>query len=705
MSLPAKLSATVVRISCDVPRETYGPLLALAQRVRFLMGDAEPVFQTARQQVFELTRRVLGEASSAKVALGQIVHEANRLAKGPACIVLDSVDAADEASLDALKQILERPGWLKVPLVLGWKSAEPTGLALEVLNALTKTEGDEAVLHAPAQPPPSSFSTSALPSDARFVMRAASVVGPAFELPLLCDLVGQSPLEVLLHLQVARDAGLPIEDRGDGTFALDAGHAQLLQASLLPSLRAVLHRRAAELLSPAPSSIEEHAAKPSLDAGGLPSELFDTATVEPAASTPDAPPAVVATPVVDTVAPVPSANQATTALSAGIGAAPGRGAPRPTADNPARASEHLFESGDFAQAAERALLAAIKAASLGGYAQAEGFARRALEAAIGLPDSEASRRLRTRALIQLGRLRLEGYAPTATFDLTSALQPLEAAKRSLSAEDSPDQHAELAQLLAAVHCERGDGESLDKALAEMADTSRELLERGHAVQAARLLNDQAAVYMKMGDPVRAVALLEQSREVFEHRPPNDPVTVRELAETNHLLARILLRVPPKPGREADALSSGVDHAMAAGRAYERLGDAHSRGRVLETLGRIELARGKVDVALTRLQTALDEQQRILDLVGLARTTAAMSDALLAAGKTEEAAGLLADSVALNHQKGSAVGIGFNRRAFQALEHELEKRTTGERAEFMAIVEEIRGRLAAAENELGVRNSD
>lgn len=676
VALPFKLGATVVRISCDVPRETFGPLLALVQRIHFLMGDSDPLLANAKQQVFELGRRVLGDAAGAKSTLGQVVHEANRLAKGPACIVFDAVDAADDATLEALLQILDRPGWLKVPLVLGFKSAEPSGLSNELLQAVTKAEGEEGTLHAPAPPPPASFSPSLLPPETRFVLRAASVVGPAFELSLLCELVGQEPMDVLRHLQIARDLGLPLEDRGDGTFALDSGQAHMLRAGLLPTLRAVLHRRAAELLSP---SREEDAPLPEEPA------LFDTARVEKKTEGAAAEPsAAVESPAPDPQPPAPTRAPEVKAPAA---------KPSQT-DNPARASEHLFESGDFALAAERALLAAMKAAGLGAHAQAEAFARRALEAAIGLPDSEAGRRLRTRALIQLGRLRLEGYAPTATFDLSSALQPLEAAKRSLSNEDAPDQHVELAQLLAAVHCERGDAESLDKALAELAETSRALLDRGHALEAARLLNDQAAVYMKMGDPVRAFSLLDQSREVFEKRGQRDAITAREVAETDHLIARVPLHVRARTGHEDDALSRALDHAMAARRTYERLGDTFSSGRVLETMGRLELKRGRVDKALQHFQQALETQQKIADLVGLARTTAGLSDALVGAERLDEALALLSDSVALNHQKGSVVGVAYNRRAFEELSRAMAPQ------QVIPIAEEVRARLKEAEAELG-----
>jgi len=200
--------------------------------------------------------------------------------------------------------------------------------------------------------------------------------------------------------------------------------------------------------------------------------------------------------------------------------------------------------------------------------------------------------------------------------------------------------------------------------------------------------------MKMGDPVRAVALLEQSRVVFEGLPQTDPVAVRELAETDHLIARVPLHVAARPGREDDALASALDHALAARKAYARLSDVFACARVLETTGRLELKRGRIDKAVASFEAALIEQQRISDLVGLARTTAGLSEALRAADRPKEALELLSDSIALNHQKGSVIGIAFNRRAFDVLAPALSEPAV------LAATLEVRSRLEAAEAELG-----
>lgn len=697
------LDGTLVRVSCDVPRETFGPLLALSHRIDFLLGDAQPLYESARSQVVELGRRVLGDAGPTRGTLGQIVHGINRLAKGPACIVFDAVDSADEATLEALKQIIQRPGWVKVPLILGMRTSEPEGAAKELLEAVRKGFGEQAILQLPAPPPPASFSIGILPPETRLVLRAAAVLGPAFELTLLAAVLAKEPFELLTQLQHARDVGLAIEDRGDGTFALDPGQATLLAQSLMPSLRAVLHRRAGELLSAPEEDVEPP--HPIMEEAPASIRIGEPDLPEPAPASPSpSPPAAPAeepapraevppSPLEPQIPRQPRVPGPFTPLFAATSANREVPPPRPS-QNHARASEHLFESGEFALAAERALSAAAKASALGAHAQAEQFARRSLEAAIRIPESDRSRRLRVRALITLGRIRLEGFVPGLGFDLRGALEPLEAARRALGPEDPAELAVEIAQLTALAHCERGDKASLEQALEGLAETSRALLARNHAFHAARLLNDQAAVYMKLGDPVRAVALLEQSRSVFEGSPAADAIATRELAETDHLIAKVPLHVKARPGKEADAVARAVEHAIAAKRSFDRLGDAFSSARTLETLGRLELLRGAPERAVERLRAALAAQERQADLVGLARTTAALADTLLALERADEALLLLADSVTLNHQKGSVLGVAFNRRSFEEAKRKIgPDHAAPSRAE-------VEARLAQAEEELG-----
>jgi tetratricopeptide (TPR) repeat protein len=298
-------------------------------------------------------------------------------------------------------------------------------------------------------------------------------------------------------------------------------------------------------------------------------------------------------------------------------------------------------------------------------------------------------------MMEIGRVRWLSSMPDGEATLPGALEMLDAAKGALADDDPVELRAAVATSIAAVWYDGGDAASLERALGELTEASRLLLEAGHATAAARLLNDQAAVYVRMGDPVRATHLLGESRRIFEPRASRDPVAMLEMAETDHLFARIPLHVPARPGREADALTMGLDHALAAQRVYERLDVRRELGRVWETMGRLELRKGRLDRARTHLVEAVKMEEALGDLVGLARSTAALSELLAASGHHQEAVDVLGDSIALNVEKGSPIGLAFNRRALAALARSDAAR--GGAAEGLRGLER---RLADAERVLG-----
>jgi tetratricopeptide (TPR) repeat protein len=225
---------------------------------------------------------------------------------------------------------------------------------------------------------------------------------------------------------------------------------------------------------------------------------------------------------------------------------------------------------------------------------------------------------------------------------------------------------------------------------------------GESLLATRLLNDQAAVYVRLGDPVQATHLLTTSREVFEGRlrqNPDDVMALEELAETDHLLARLLLHVQMRPGREAEAYTIGLKHARAAELAYQRLGQHQKLTHVWETLGRLALQQGQLQTAQEHLSTALDLQRQIGDVTGLARSTAALADVCVKTGRLDDAVALLANSITLNFDKGSPIGLAFNRRALGAITNAAQAH--GPAAErFRGALEEVESRLAQAESVLG-----
>ncbi len=293
------------------------------------------------------------------------------------------------------------------------------------------------------------------------------------------------------------------------------------------------------------------------------------------------------------------------------------------------------------------------ASSAAAYPQAVSHAQAALSLLDRMPRTEERRLQRVELLLEAGRVLWQGAGPDDSFTLPGALRVLESARASLHAGDPPELVADLAATIAGVLHEIGDVQSLTRALEELSNASRALAEAGMPQGAARLFNDQASTLIRLGDPVRAAHLLTESRKIFQDTAKTDPIAMVEMAETDHLFARILLQVPARPGREDDALSLGLDHAIAAERAFRRLGAPREVGRVLETMGRIELRKRRLERAAERITAAVKLQESIGDVIGLARSTAALSEVFAAGGQIREALNLLGDSVVLNFEKGSS----------------------------------------------------
>lgn len=312
----------------------------------------------------------------------------------------------------------------------------------------------------------------------------------------------------------------------------------------------------------------------------------------------------------------------------------------------------------------RALGEARKAESSGAYADALPILERALRRLEGSgPELRAER---ARLLGELGHVLHRGAGRDQDFTLSGAFDVLCEALATLEEGDSPQLRARLASDAANVAYDLGEPSALDRALDALTTASRVVLAAGDAYGAARLLNDQAALYVRMGDPVRAAHLLDQSRKVFDEKADTDPVALSEMAETAHLYARIPLHVRLRPGRERDALVAAVAQAKLAEGAFRRLGASRQLARVWETIGRLALLGDDAEGALVHLKQAARAQEVSGDVVGLARTAAALADALVALGRAEEALLMLSDSVRLNLAKGSPIGLAFNRRALDAL---------------------------------------
>jgi tetratricopeptide (TPR) repeat protein len=650
------------------------------------------------------------DAASLELLLGLIGGEG--IPKLPLLLSFDNAEPAGPARelLQHLQRIL--------PADAFW--AEATSGAAHVPGS---NAGDAA-----ASPRP----LGNLPAPALRVLRAAATVGNRFESEVLAELLQLDELQVLGALQEAVDHGLTIEDRGQGLFRLEPALGEALRAGTLPSLATGWHERLAQLFGGPPAPGYATAARAAADAerqraarapaaapprsNGKPEDGSERPAppVSPAAAggsavTPDGTSsggvsprpvpgaaAMVANDWFEVTEPPRSesvdtrreawwqqlegdlAARSAAELAQGSfghasapasvgGTRPGGGA---NGVSEQRAANHAEAAGLWDTACEQHLAAAERASLAGSHARALVFAARALALAEQLEDPERRRRVQVVALLLTGRSRWQSQGPDAEFSLQAALEPLLTCRTLMVDTDPTELRAELGSLIANVQYDIGTPQALEQALSELTLASQLLLEAGRPLEAARLLNDEAAVWVKLGDPVRANYLLSRSREVFSRVAGTYPAARLELAETEHLLARLLLQAAARPGRERDALQLGIEHGRAAEEAYRDLKERQKLGRVWETLGRLELRLGHLEQAASLLEEARKLQEELGDGVGLARSSAGLSEVLVATRDYARALERLAESVALNFEKGMSVGLEFNWDSLQQLEPQL-----------------------------------
>ncbi|MCB9548795.1 MAG: tetratricopeptide repeat protein [Myxococcales bacterium] len=637
---------TPLRVHCAPPSGPLGPLRSACDRARRALGQPPPAWAmpTAGPR-----QRLLDAGPGA--ALDAVVDALNALAVASSrrrVLVLEDVDAADGDTLAGLERIVRRPGWLKMPLLLAARGAPGPALA-PLLAAVAEVAGPEAIVLADD----ATADAPALPALPRppvaLVLRAAALVGEAFTVELVADVLGKSPAKILRRLQEAADAGWPLADDGAGHLRLAAPAVQALRAGLLPSLAREWHLRLAELRTP---EAEPRAPAPAPDVPEVEPQGPENTEDSPAS-----PP------------------------------------PPTTAEDPSAA--HLLAAGETEAAVDRLLAAAREAAELGAPQHALALVERGLQALDALPRTDTGRLRRAGFLIALARARQVG-GDRADLTLGAAREAADAAAALVREDDPLPLQADLAAVRAGILYDIGTAEALEDALATLTACSKRLDAGGAPIEAARLFNDQAAIWIRLGDPVRAHGLLEASRRVFAARAGEDRVALWEQAETDLLIARLPLHVHARPGREGDAVSMGLEHARAAEAAWAKLGHPRLRARARETIGRLELQAGQVDAAIATLEGAARVQQQLGDALGLAATVEALARALSARGQHDTALELVAESLALNVEKGAIRGAAYVRRALegvvQGMDAASRQRLAGRISRLSGILAEQEARL-------------
>lgn len=261
---PLPKTVGLVRVRCDVPG-TLAPLDRARERIeRLLEGDVVPgaAGPSAR-------RMVLGD-DARRSSDDRLAAACNRLASrapGRLALVLEGIDQADASTHAALARLLRVPARLRLPLVLVI-SEEPSGSFLELVQALGQAshppvEGASAPgagrrrdlaterLVAEGGEPGRTEALQRLDRldpEVRRTLRAAAVVGHAFDADLVARVLERPVDAVLESLQVALDAGFPIHDTGDGSLEMPREVAAALTQTMLGPLRKRWQERLGDLL-------------------------------------------------------------------------------------------------------------------------------------------------------------------------------------------------------------------------------------------------------------------------------------------------------------------------------------------------------------------------------------------------------------------------------------------------------------------------
>jgi tetratricopeptide (TPR) repeat protein len=338
--------------------------------------------------------------------------------------------------------------------------------------------------------------------------------------------------------------------------------------------------------------------------------------------------------------------------------------------DPLCAAVHLDEVGQHERALERRLDAVSVLVRSGDIQRASEQLGDVLEAVAALSRTPAAQQLRARVKVERARLRWLAAGVDPSFTLSGAFDVAFEARRELGEIAPAALRADLASTIAGIAYDLGDGASIERAREAVNECVAALLREGATGPAVTLLDDQAALELRLGHPSRAADLLDRSLETLVERAEDDPTDstlVADLADTHHLLARLPLHGVIDAVRPDIAISKALEHCRKAKATYEKLGWKRDLARVVETSARLEAKRGNTTKAREAFESAMRIADEVTDLTGLARITAGLAQVFTESGAPRAALGMLASSIELNREKGSPIGLAFDERILAQVE--------------------------------------
>lgn len=344
-------------------------------------------------------------------------------------------------------------------------------------------------------------------------------------------------------------------------------------------------------------------------------------------------------------------------------------------EDPLRAAKASEAVGRVPQSLEQRLDAAAAMIDAGDV----GRAARTLEEmgdSIGrVPSLEARTMLEARMLVEKARLAWLTTSDEGAASLEEAWTLALSARRRLPSKGHAHLRAYIAATLAAIAYDVGEGPTLEQARDELIDTIGALLQEGATLDAASLLNEQAALELRRGRLGPAAELLVRSHRLFEaqvQERAGDGAARAELADTDLLIARLPLHASPSSIDDVafvsnESIATSLEHARAAEKAYRSLRLRRELARACDVLGRLESRRGDRVRARQYFEEAIAIGEELGDAATLARSTAALAEVLAQAGQPEQALGLLRSSIGVNREKGSTLGLSYDAATLEIIE--------------------------------------
>ena len=236
-ALPVPPGWAVLRVRCEVGARPLSPLREAAFRALQWLGEEHALDSAGVARTRDGAR---------PEALARALNRLATKVQGGCLLLVEHLDAADDASLALLRRWVSLPGSIHMPLALAFTVLPAAGEARALFEASREGGAVEVVADSSEKPPETDWSAllRALAPEDSLTLRAAAVIGARFDAQDVAAARELPLLRVLETLQRCRELGAPLDDLGDDVFSVPDGFCTTMRAAVLPSLARHWQQRA-----------------------------------------------------------------------------------------------------------------------------------------------------------------------------------------------------------------------------------------------------------------------------------------------------------------------------------------------------------------------------------------------------------------------------------------------------------------------------